>query len=419
MNRLDRLLNEYNAFSKKYSQLSYAEQLEFQKKMGTVQPLKIKKIKSDHEQLPENDAESPQTLDLILVESPANQEQYEELTTSAREEGIVLDEEHMFLFYHARPKWIKDPQQIIDAQERYIAEFLCQKVITIQIGYDRSKLVDLFKSILILGAINHSFFNSEESASPFQIDNVVEAIIRGDNYDRYISEIAIKWNAGTSQELSESLEAAAQAMRRQLSSIPGWLNCFEEIDNYRAAEIESGFTSTIALKIIDAIKRYFLDLGTGIWSPNGEVPRDLYDFLSHDKLTFTRPRSRGGSNANYNLNGLLDFYKKLLPFWQQAKRDAHQAQHNPIKKSIWRELIRGYGLPDDLIEWLNKSEDEKTMKILGYSEFTYLQEKLKSGYALTKPSELALEHSARLCGVPPYYYSVSYLFEHLPSKQNR
>jgi hypothetical protein len=160
-------------------------------------------------------------------------------------------------------------------------------------------------------------------------------------------------------------------------------------------------------------------LGIGIWSPTGEVSREVYEFLSHDKATYVRPRSRGGSDAEYNLTELLKYYELLLPIWQQAKRDAIQAQRNPLKKHIWREIIKPHKLPDDLIEWLNLSEAEKVDSLSKRTDLLHLQEKLSNGYALTKPSELALEDSARFCGVPPYFYAVSYLFDRLPKKKKR
>lgn len=47
-----------------------------------------------------------------------------------------------------------------------------------------------------------------------------------------------------------------------------------------------------------------------------------------------------------------------------------------------------------------------------------LDEKLKEGYRLTTPERITLEYAARLCGAPPYIYSLTHLKNTL-SSQNR
>lgn len=97
-----------------------------------------------------------------------------------------------------------------------------------------------------------------------------------------------------------------------------------------------------------------------------------------------------------------------------------KAQKASLLKENWRKRIQGSyesDLPDDLVEWLNANEEERRVKLEARTDLEYLPKKLIDGYALCMPSEIALEHSARLCGAPPYYYSKSRLFEIKREKQ--
>lgn len=117
-----------------------------------------------------------------------------------------------------------------------------------------------------------------------------------------------------------------------------------------------------------------------------------------------------GSESDYDLTELRDHYQSLLPKWRLAKKDAKRDQRYPVHKQNWRDRLSTYDLPDDLIEWLNQSEIERANILSSRTDLPHLQEKLANGYALTMPSEIALEHAARLCGTPAYYYSISHLF---------
>ena len=133
------------------------------------------------------------------------------------------------------------------------------------------------------------------------------------------------------------------------------------------------------------------------------------------------PKKEGvGVKPDYNLAELPDHYHNLREIWTSAKRDAQKAQKNHLLRANWRKRIQAsysYDLPDDLIEWLNENEQEKRAILEARIDLKFLPQKLKKGLELCKPSEIALEHSARLCGVPPYYYSLTWLFEVLREKQ--
>ena len=135
------------------------------------------------------------------------------------------------------------------------------------------------------------------------------------------------------------------------------------------------------------------------------------DWIAKDDLNLQEKES-GGMTPHYDLTNLPDHYPNLLKIWQAAKQDAKKAQKELLLKENWRKRIQGsykYDLPDDLIEWLNTNEQERQAKLTGRSDLKYLPKRLKDGYVLTMPSDFAVEHSARLCGAPPYYYSKSHL----------
>ena len=145
----------------------------------------------------------------------------------------------------------------------------------------------------------------------------------------------------------------------------------------------------------------------------------LEDWIVQDDLKLPKKES-GGTKPEYDLTKLPDYYRELLEIWQSAKRDAQKAQNDPLLKSNWRKRTQASyacDLPDDLIEWLNENEQERQVILGARTDLTYLPKKLLDGYVLCKPSEIAIEHSARLCGAPPYYYSISGLFEIKRKKQ--
>lgn len=91
---------------------------------------------------------------------------------------------------------------------------------------------------------------------------------------------------------------------------------------------------------------------------------------------------RGGSEPDYNLSKLSEYYKEVYPKWQDAKTIYRKNKAHPD----WRTMIKSVhsDLPDDIIG---------SLALRGASS----------------PSGLALEHAARMCGVPPHYYTVRHL----------
>lgn len=97
-------------------------------------------------------------------------------------------------------------------------------------------------------------------------------------------------------------------------------------------------------------------------------------------------RMRGGREPEYPLTGLREQHEQLKPVWRDAKRLYRQ---NGTRQN-WREIIATVhsDLPGDLLNKLSLQGE--------------------SG-----PAELALEHAARQCGVPPNRYSIRQLWERL------
>lgn len=139
----------------------------------------------------------------------------------------------------------------------------------------------------------------------------------------------------------------------------------------------------------------------------------LEGWIVQEDLKLPKKESRG-RKPNYDFTKLPDYYRVLREIWESAKEEAQKAQNDPLLKGNWRKRTQAsysYDLPDDLIEWLNEDEQERQNIFKLRTDLKFLSKKLKDGYVISKPSEFALEHSARLCGVPPYYYSTARLFE--------
>jgi len=168
------------------------------------------------------------------------------------------------------------------------------------------------------------------------------------------------------------------------------------------------FEWMISSLVIDAV----ISVSPIPFSPH--IVRNLQAFgnwITKEDLNLPEKES-GGATPDYDLTNLPDHYPNLLNIWRSAKRDAIKAQKEPLLKENWRKRIQKsyeYDLPDDLIEWLNVNEQERQAKLMARSDLKHLTKKLKDGYVLSMPSDLAIEHAARLCGTPPYYYSKSHL----------
>jgi hypothetical protein len=108
--------------------------------------------------------------------------------------------------------------------------------------------------------------------------------------------------------------------------------------------------------------------------------------------------------------------------WQGAKRIYRRNRNS----TLWRKSIKDKypNLPVDLIEWLALSKEKRDIGVdafpnLSDDERRRLDHRMKmDGYWLSMPSEIALEHAARLCGCPPYSHSI-YRLKNIKSKYKK
>lgn len=94
-------------------------------------------------------------------------------------------------------------------------------------------------------------------------------------------------------------------------------------------------------------------------------------------------------------------YSDLLPVWQDAKTIYKQNSN----RATWRDLVRAaypdIKFDDDLVSRLSGKLNDLTENV---------QAKLSEKGGTSKPSSIALEHAARLCGAQPYQYSLRHLY---------
>lgn len=203
-------------------------------------------------------------------------------------------------------------------------------------------------------------------------------------------------------------ENEALIMREAMKRIPKAVEFLE--DKYKTR-----FEWMISSLVMDSI----ISVTPLVESPN--IVRSLHaleDWIVQDDLKLPK-RESAGIKPNYDLSQLPSYYPSLRAIWVSAKRDAHKAQNDPLLQENWRKRTQASyscNLPDDLIEWLNQNEQERQAILEARLDLIYLPRKLKDGYVISKPSDFPLEHSARLCGAPPYYYSKSLLFDRLREK---
>jgi hypothetical protein len=102
-----------------------------------------------------------------------------------------------------------------------------------------------------------------------------------------------------------------------------------------------------------------------------------------------------------NLEEFAEHYAAVLPIWKDAKIIYKQNS----SRATWRDLIRAaypeHEFDDDLISRLSGKLNDLPEEI---------QTKLSEKGGDSKPSSIALEHAARLCGTEPYKYSLRYLY---------
>lgn len=98
---------------------------------------------------------------------------------------------------------------------------------------------------------------------------------------------------------------------------------------------------------------------------------------------------------------LAEHYQFLLPKWRDAKAVYKQNKRRAKWKEIVISAIEGVALPDDLLNRLPGPQAELAEDI---------QAALQRTGADSSPSNLAIEHAARLCGFKPYDNPVRGLF---------
>jgi hypothetical protein len=132
-----------------------------------------------------------------------------------------------------------------------------------------------------------------------------------------------------------------------------------------------------------------------------DLQRELRE-MSRTETALRKKRmglKRGGSKTDYDLTSLGSHYEKMLPVWKDAK-----AIWKKNRERNWQAFIqseyRDLQLPVDLIARLSGSPSHLSDDIK-----TKLSE--KGGSA--SPSDIALEHAARLCGVSDYHYTLRHL----------
>lgn len=110
-----------------------------------------------------------------------------------------------------------------------------------------------------------------------------------------------------------------------------------------------------------------------------------------------------------NFEELQEYYREVLPLWQDAKSLYKQNRNRPT----WRDIIKA-AHPD------LKDEDDLISRLSGRLQDLpeEIQAKLSEKGGDSKPSSIALEHAARLCGANPYEYSVRYLYYNLRKCEN-
>jgi hypothetical protein len=193
-------------------------------------------------------------------------------------------------------------------------------------------------------------------------------------------------------------EYAHDVMRTYLYRIPEKITAA-----FNEAYIETHFLSLINLYA--RLARTFADIGR-------DVLYDPYNELEHMKQTLSeiaamrRRLLREEVAANLgkkkvNFSELGEHYKKLLQVWKDAKLIYKQNSN----RATWREIIRAaypeVKFDDDLISRLSGKLNDLSEEI---------QAKLSEKGGDSKPSSIALEHAARMCGARPYQYSLRHLY---------
>jgi hypothetical protein len=98
---------------------------------------------------------------------------------------------------------------------------------------------------------------------------------------------------------------------------------------------------------------------------------------------------------------LGEHYDKVLPVWKDAKLIYKQNSNRPTWQNLIRAAYPDMEFDDDLIARLSGRLNDLPSEV---------QAKLSEKGGDSKPSSIALEHAARLCGAHPYQYSLRHLY---------
>ena len=282
VDRVDKLVKDHEKISKAINELSYADYSEFCTKIGRPLPdIEVARV------------EPPQTSPNLVLVSPDATARRAELSEFWRETepDEEIGEVGEFMLYHTRPEWIKSGAKIPDS-EVYIFEYLINGVITLQLGYDRSKMASLLEATL---ALNHmiQMYKDEPDGGWIKIElDPSNSWVRGDNYDRLIDSVIVVANKGTDHEWKGTPEDFVGSLRQN----PKWINWFEWFDRWKEEwvnDLESVFTNMVSLRVAETIGSLFTELGTLIQNPTGIVSSDIYDQRTRFRTTMLRVQSPG------------------------------------------------------------------------------------------------------------------------------
>jgi hypothetical protein len=160
-----------------------------------------------------------------------------------------------------------------------------------------------------------------------------------------------------------------------------------------------------------------------IKNPIGETPSfSVTEFINKNLRGVTNERKKhwiavvNSSLVNWSLNGLEHLaytFQRVYPIWREAKKIYREAQKSTDKerRERWRETILA------TYEKQLKKHSDLIGRLTDPPEVTdEIKEKLSKKGGTSAPSDIALEHAARLCGFEPYQYTIRYL-KSINSKQ--
>jgi hypothetical protein len=164
-------------------------------------------------------------------------------------------------------------------------------------------------------------------------------------------------------------------------------------------QIKQKLTEALVEIVYEVEEQTLREIGKLTSAQANEACERLKQTIKRAKKDRIKPPARGGSTPDYDLSKLRINYDNLLPSWQEAKRIFRQNRNNPR----WREMVIA-AAPDlseqrDLIERLDEYP-KLPSNILA---------KIDKQGSESRPSHITLEHAARLCGCPPYHYSLRHL----------